>query len=690
MTVFRLFCLVSIRPAFLNAVVFTLANTAIVLTKDSPTFTLNREQFVAMQPITFSTECQSGEVHFAVSGQYNNIANYLPSVNWTGYDTKDRPDSPEWRAGDLYGRSFDSPAFFAPTTLSEVTYPDPNHYQNFPNLTYALVAYANKCVETSPRIYTALPFGPGVLQGADLKSDLDPLLVAPADDMLLLGFIQTFSPSCQMDVYGVTYGGDQKETRKLINTYYFGAYRILYRQIWRFSKLWLHMAECTYSMAFKSIDRNYDEDLKDLAPITPKATELFWYTTSHNFPYGSDLPIIETRDLTYDSKQRSLGLSVTALILGKLDLEMHKDGEILYRRFTNSSKTYYCTAALQKIVLHWKPDGKESFLLTDCQMGITFAIDKNCEDLLNGAVPNLSTTLESTSTRTSLRTEEESISTDAIAIETTKRLTATSPSPTLSPKTIGLIAGGALLAVIAVFVVGISFYRKRTRLKHIQSLFARQTVVVRHKDNLIRYANQPHDYLVDPWEIDLALLQIENLIGRGAVCDVLEAKLQGNLPCTTVYPALALVKISDFGQSKVSTAYYYSGKGKTSRSPLKWAAPEAIETGKYSEASDVWSFGILLWEMHALGDEPFSDILLDDLLAHLKYGGRPAPNADTPSWMVDIMKKCWEPGAADRPAFQDLTNIFRDNLKERRRTEYYLDINILDEQLGSEDIIETM
>ena len=57
-------------------------------------------------------------------------------------------------------------------------------------------------------------------------------------------------------------------------------------------------------------------------------------------------------------------------------------------------------------------------------------------------------------------------------------------------------------------------------------------------------------------------------------------------------------------------SYYVS---KNSVVPVKWTAPEAMKFHKYSEASDVWSYGCLLFEIWALGEDPFNDIPISDV-----------------------------------------------------------------------------
>lgn len=70
--------------------------------------------------------------------------------------------------------------------------------------------------------------------------------------------------------------------------------------------------------------------------------------------------------------------------------------------------------------------------------------------------------------------------------------------------------------------------------------------------------------------------------------------------------ALSLLQIADFGMSieLMNSSYYISSGGKI---PVKWTAPEALDSKRYSVASDIWSFGCVLYEIWSMGKKPFFD-----------------------------------------------------------------------------------
>lgn len=119
-----------------------------------------------------------------------------------------------------------------------------------------------------------------------------------------------------------------------------------------------------------------------------------------------------------------------------------------------------------------------------------------------------------------------------------------------------------------------------------------------------------------------------------------------------------VVKIADFGMGRVVDEIYTARTG--TKMPIKWTAPEALCYDAFSIKSDVWSFGILLWEIITFGDQPYKGVESRDLVLKLESGFRmPQPEAcgDT---MYSVMMYCWEMLAEDRPTFAYL----RDNLEK--------------------------
>jgi hypothetical protein len=133
---------------------------------------------------------------------------------------------------------------------------------------------------------------------------------------------------------------------------------------------------------------------------------------------------------------------------------------------------------------------------------------------------------------------------------------------------------------------------------------------------------------------------------------VASGKATGGLVC----------KVADFGLSRVGEdgrdgdQYYRSQRGVF---PVRWTAPEAIETLVFNEKTDVWSFGILLFELVSDGDKPYLDLKSNaDVLKFVLTGGHPTEPAGCSSNMFEIMRSCWEADPAKRPPFSALVREF--------------------------------
>ncbi|XP_062392796.1 platelet-derived growth factor receptor beta-like [Sardina pilchardus] len=131
-----------------------------------------------------------------------------------------------------------------------------------------------------------------------------------------------------------------------------------------------------------------------------------------------------------------------------------------------------------------------------------------------------------------------------------------------------------------------------------------------------------------------------------------------------------LVKICDFGLARdVMNDSNYVSKGNTFL-PLKWMAPESIFQNLYTGMSDVWSFGILLWEIFTLGGTPYPDIPMNEQFYNaLKRGYRMTRPTHATDEIYEIMCKCWNEKFEKRPPFSllghTLGNMVADSYKKR-------------------------
>ncbi|KAK2920248.1 tyrosine-protein kinase Fes/Fps isoform X2 [Channa argus] len=115
-----------------------------------------------------------------------------------------------------------------------------------------------------------------------------------------------------------------------------------------------------------------------------------------------------------------------------------------------------------------------------------------------------------------------------------------------------------------------------------------------------------------------------------------------------------VVKISDFGMSRQQDDGIYSAEGSLRQIPVKWTAPEALNYGRYTTESDVWSFGILLWETFSLGMTPYISMTNQQTREDVERGYRmPAPHG-CPVEISRIMNSCWQYDPKNRPPFKKL------------------------------------
>ncbi|XP_028318370.1 tyrosine-protein kinase transmembrane receptor ROR2 [Gouania willdenowi] len=125
-----------------------------------------------------------------------------------------------------------------------------------------------------------------------------------------------------------------------------------------------------------------------------------------------------------------------------------------------------------------------------------------------------------------------------------------------------------------------------------------------------------------------------------------------------VFDKLA-IKILDLGMFRdVYSADYYNLMG-TNPFPIRWMSPEAIMYGKFSTDSDIWSFGVLLWETFSYGLQPYCGCSNQDVIEMVRnHRLLPCPD-DCPAWIYTLMMECWSEFPARRPRFKDIHALLR-------------------------------
>nr|KAG5686117.1 hypothetical protein BaRGS_001182 [Batillaria attramentaria] len=139
-----------------------------------------------------------------------------------------------------------------------------------------------------------------------------------------------------------------------------------------------------------------------------------------------------------------------------------------------------------------------------------------------------------------------------------------------------------------------------------------------------------------------------------------------------------VLKIADFGLTRNLTQFDYYRKTTDGRLPVKWMAPEALFDRKYTSKSDVWSYGVLLWEIFTLGGNPYPSVPVEDLFNLLRNGHRMKKPPYASSEMYGIMHSCWQEDPSNRPSFNCLVQELDKMLTSSLKDEAYLDLEPMD------------
>ncbi|XP_039194331.1 tyrosine-protein kinase Fer isoform X1 [Crotalus tigris] len=114
-----------------------------------------------------------------------------------------------------------------------------------------------------------------------------------------------------------------------------------------------------------------------------------------------------------------------------------------------------------------------------------------------------------------------------------------------------------------------------------------------------------------------------------------------------------VLKISDFGMSRQEDDGVYSSSG-LKQIPIKWTAPEALNYGRYTSESDVWSYGIFLWETFSLGVCPYPGMTNQQAREQVEKGYRMSAPQKCPEDIYKIMQRCWDYNPEMRPKFSEI------------------------------------
>ncbi|XP_027453780.1 fibroblast growth factor receptor 1 isoform X6 [Callorhinus ursinus] len=136
-----------------------------------------------------------------------------------------------------------------------------------------------------------------------------------------------------------------------------------------------------------------------------------------------------------------------------------------------------------------------------------------------------------------------------------------------------------------------------------------------------------------------------------------------------------VMKIADFGLARDIHHIDYYKKTTNGRLPVKWMAPEALFDRIYTHQSDVWSFGVLLWEIFTLGGSPYPGVPVEELFKLLKEGHRMDKPSNCTNELYMMMRDCWHAVPSQRPTFKQLVEDL-DRIVALTSNQEYLDLSV--------------
>uniref|UniRef100_A0A672JI13 Tyrosine-protein kinase receptor n=1 Tax=Salarias fasciatus TaxID=181472 RepID=A0A672JI13_SALFA len=122
------------------------------------------------------------------------------------------------------------------------------------------------------------------------------------------------------------------------------------------------------------------------------------------------------------------------------------------------------------------------------------------------------------------------------------------------------------------------------------------------------------------------------------------------------------VKIGDFGMTRDIYETDYYRKGGKGLLPVRWMSPESLKDGVFTTMSDVWSFGVVLWEIATLAEQPYQGMSNEQVLRFVMEGGLLDKPDNCPDMLFELMRMCWQYNPKMRPAFLEIISSIKDEL----------------------------
>ncbi|XP_076148037.1 insulin-like growth factor 1 receptor isoform X1 [Alosa pseudoharengus] len=123
------------------------------------------------------------------------------------------------------------------------------------------------------------------------------------------------------------------------------------------------------------------------------------------------------------------------------------------------------------------------------------------------------------------------------------------------------------------------------------------------------------------------------------------------------------VKIGDFGMTRDIYETDYYRKGGKGLLPVRWMSPESLKDGVFTTMSDVWSFGVVLWEIATLAEQPYQGMSNEQVLRFVMEGGLLDKPDNCPDMLFELMRMCWQYNPKMRPSFLEIISSIKEELE---------------------------
>lgn len=134
------------------------------------------------------------------------------------------------------------------------------------------------------------------------------------------------------------------------------------------------------------------------------------------------------------------------------------------------------------------------------------------------------------------------------------------------------------------------------------------------------------------------------------------------------------IKIGDFGMARDIYEMDYYRKENKGLLPVRWMAPESLEDGIFTSKSDVWSYGVVLWEISTLAEQPYQGLANEEVLQFVLRGDLLEKIDSCPQVLYNLMLLCWQKRPVNRPSFLRLVHTIEaitDLGDEFRQSSFY-------------------